>query len=1171
MKSKKIMGLFALLMLMMFMFVGKSAAVNLLYNEYDQQWRDLEVQAIPWRVANKNVEDYDQDNDYYGTNCFGFVKYVIESENRGSISTYHNYGRELLSYSGGTYVAQDLNSPSTDDVRNAFSKATPGDVVQMRWGYYAGYNNSTNHTAIINGFEGDGVYFFQSHVSGNGVKKIKNSYYSYAELARRYSNPGANYGGFTIYHFGDPVPPDDEKYDTRPAINPGLQRLSSSSYAKVYIHSPQTFYDLYSDSELTRKDDLSSNYVAENEECQIHEVGWNSKNVPYAHIKFPRSNGKLKDAYVSLKKAFIPSIPDMNTGNAKTATGDSSGFYRRADWSTLNHTSISTGKSIYCFTPLPENDSTEERQSLKIQVMYPSADGKNWVIAWTSQEVYEAIIGGGAPVIERLSSPSAVAGVSYSNYPFEVVKGSVTRWRTYPKYVYGENYRAGLPSGLSMNTSTGRISGVPAHTSEGKSSYYVLKYWFYGQASNSVGTSDPLYSIISVWEPPVITTSSTLANGDVNKYYSATIRADGTEHTMQWSKINGSLPPGLRLVSSVSSRTARIEGTPSRGGEYKFTIKCSNGVNNSDTKEFTIRVGNIASEYKDSRISFTYYFYNGRVGNNYSDYVYIKDSASWLNVNSGEKYIFIVTDGEVPDGLYFEEKNTSLFSSYAAQLYLKGVPKTAKSYQFTVKAKRLSDGGYNTKTFNMNINSSSTTVWRDYNMSILYTLATNRPAGVSYSDYVLTRGGTQPYTASIVGGNLPNGLTLEQDGAITRLKGIPKREGNFSFTLRVMGNHKGYVDKTLYVNIVKNPLYKSGASENGEAVKPKISSTKLPDAAFGNYWEATLEAYGTQPIAWYAETELPEGFDIDEETGKISGIPMEVKKYKFKVKAENELGSTTKKLKLKVLGEKPVIQTHALPDGVLNASYDVELEFSGTAPIKWKKVGKLPSGLKLNKKEGRIEGTPKKAGTYEFSIKAKNKAGYDVVPYKIVIHETEPTKEEENNNTTETSAALNTVGATPYNEADSKGFNAAYTELFMLSDDEKLEGSILKEDNKPMNFVIDEWVDEYGRKVEVSDVKIFVNDELVEGVEISDEGIFTLSEDIISGEVTVYASAIANNNEIKTSEVNVVTAGNEENQNSESSSGGCSLSFAGVASIILTALAFFKVSCKKSPHAICGK
>lgn len=1149
MKSKKITGLFALLMLMMFMFVGKSAAVNLRYNEYDQQWRNLEVQLVPGKSGG------DPANDYYGTNCYCFVDYVLCAEGRISISG-HFTGGAWLSAMDTYKIAQYLNSnhgrgPTGEEVKTAFQKAKAGDVVQMYW-------NATPHTALINGFDDDGVYFFQSHVGATRyIKIIKNSYYSYAELAQRYTKPGT-IGGFTIYDFGEAEPPYDEKYDTRPAINPGLQRLSSSSYAKVYIHSPQTFYDLYSDSELTRKDDLSSNYVAENEECQIHEVGWNSKNVPYAHIKFPRSNGKLKDAYVSLKKAFIPSIPDMNTGNAKTATGDSSGFYRRADWSTLNHTSISAGKSIYCFTPLPENDSTEERQSLKIQVMYPSADGKNWVIAWTSQEVYEAIIGGGAPVIERQSSPHAVAGVSYSNYPFEVVKGPVTRWRTYPKYVnYGENYRAGLPSGLSMNTSTGRISGVPAHTSEGKSSYYVLKYRFYGQASNSVGTSDPLYSIISVWEPPVITTSSTLANGDVNKYYSATIRADGTEHTMQWSKINGSLPPGLRLVSSVSSRTARIEGTPSRGGEYKFTIKCSNGVNNSDTKEFTIRVGNIASEYKDSRISFTYNFYNGRVGNNYSDYVYIKDSASWLNVKSGEKYIFIVSDGEVPNGLYFEEKNTSLLSSYAAQLYLKGVPKTAKSYQFTVKAKRLSDGGYNTQTFNMNISSSSTSVWRDYNMSILYTLASNRPAGVSYNDYVLTRGGTQPYTASIVGGNLPNGLTLEQDGAITRLKGIPKREGNFYFTLRIMGNHKGYVDKTLYVNIVKNPLYKSGAPEDGEAVKPKISSTKLPDAAFGNYWEATLEAYGTQPIAWYAVTELPEGFDIDEETGKISGIPMEVKKYKFKVKAENELGSTTKKLKLKVLGEKPVIQTHALPDGVLNASYDVELEFSGTAPIKWKKVGKLPSGLKLNKKEGRIEGTPKKAGTYEFSIKAKNKAGYDVVSYQLVIHETEPTKEEENNNVTETSAALNTVGATPYYKADSKGFNAAYTELFMLSDDEKLEGSILKEDNKPMNFVIDEWVDEYGRKVEVSDIKIFVNDELVEGVEISDEGIFTLSEDIISSEVTVYASAIANNNEIKTSEVNVITAGNEENQNSESSSGGCSLSFAGFASAILAALAFF--------------
>ncbi|MBR0316437.1 MAG: hypothetical protein IJQ99_06195, partial [Synergistaceae bacterium] len=192
MRNKKLAGILALTMLVIFAFVGESFSAYLRYDETDQKWRTLEVQ-----VARNNGAD--PDNDYYGTNCYLFVDYVLRDEGRGNLSgfCYEAYLNGLDSIMLGQYLNAKNNSsgPSAEQVKSDFQKAQPGDVVQMRWSYTSGGSNV--HTAMINGFEEDGVYFFQSHVSGYGVKKISNSYYSYAELARRFANPGYR-GGYSV-------------------------------------------------------------------------------------------------------------------------------------------------------------------------------------------------------------------------------------------------------------------------------------------------------------------------------------------------------------------------------------------------------------------------------------------------------------------------------------------------------------------------------------------------------------------------------------------------------------------------------------------------------------------------------------------------------------------------------------------------------------------------------------------------------------------------------------------------------------------------------------------------------------------------------------------------------------------------------------------------------------
>ena len=82
---------------------------------------------------------------------------------------------------------------------------------------------------------------------------------------------------------------------------------------------------------------------------------------------------------------------------------------------------------------------------------------------------------------------------------------------------------------------------------------------------------------------PAITTVA-LPDGKVGDAYSQTLAATGT-NPITWSIEAGTLPDGLTLVGDT------IKGTPSKAGDFKFTVKATNS-GGSDTKELTIKVAN---------------------------------------------------------------------------------------------------------------------------------------------------------------------------------------------------------------------------------------------------------------------------------------------------------------------------------------------------------------------------------------------------------------------------------------------------------------------------------------------------------------------------------------------------------------------------------------------------
>ena len=80
---------------------------------------------------------------------------------------------------------------------------------------------------------------------------------------------------------------------------------------------------------------------------------------------------------------------------------------------------------------------------------------------------------------------------------------------------------------------------------------------------------------------PAINTAA-LPDGKVGDAYSQTLAATGT-NPIAWSIETGNLPDGLTLVGDT------IKGTPSKAGDFKFTVKATNS-GGSDTKELTNKI-----------------------------------------------------------------------------------------------------------------------------------------------------------------------------------------------------------------------------------------------------------------------------------------------------------------------------------------------------------------------------------------------------------------------------------------------------------------------------------------------------------------------------------------------------------------------------------------------------
>ncbi len=118
-----------------------------------------------------------------------------------------------------------------------------------------------------------------------------------------------------------------------------------------------------------------------------------------------------------------------------------------------------------------------------------------------------------------------------------------------------------LPAGLSLNGSTGVISGTPTAVA---TSDFTIK------VSDGIGTAIKPLSLMINGELTIVT--ALLPNGTQNTAYSQTLAAAGGSGNYTWTITGGALPTGLSLTGNT------ISGTPTNSGEFNFTVQVSDGI-----------------------------------------------------------------------------------------------------------------------------------------------------------------------------------------------------------------------------------------------------------------------------------------------------------------------------------------------------------------------------------------------------------------------------------------------------------------------------------------------------------------------------------------------------------------------------------------------------------------
>jgi hypothetical protein len=520
------------------------------------------------------------------------------------------------------------------------------------------------------------------------------------------------------------------------------------------------------------------------------------------------------------------------------------------------------------------------------------------------------MIGTNSLTIAPPTLPNGTQGTAYSQ--------TVTASGGNGSYTYSVSAGA-LPTGLSLNTTTGQISGTP---SAGGSFGFTIRAV---DTANNFGTQ--AYTV-GIGGNSLTIAPTSLPNGLVSTPYNQTVTASGgTGDPYTYSIASGALPTSLSLDTSSGA----ITGTPSAGGAFNFTVHAVDANNNFGNRAYTVNIGSNSLTVTPGALP------GGTQGVAYSQIVGATGGTA--------PYSFAVASGALPGGL----------SLNASTGVISGTPSASGPFSFTIRA---TDVNFNTgsQAYTVNIAPVPLTV----NPPVL----PNGTLGVAYNQTVTTTGGTGPYNYVVLSGALPTGLALNAaSGAIT---GTPTAAATFNFTIQSTDSTPNTGTRAYSVTIGTNSL--------------TVNPSALPNGSQGIAYSQTVTASGGTGPYTFAVTAgaLPTGLSLNAASGAITGTPSGGGVSNFTIQATDTNGNIGSRPYSVNIGTTTLTVNPAnLPNGSHSVAYNQIVTASGgTGTYTFSVIaGALPTGLSLNAANGAITGTPTGSGASSFTIRAIDSNG----------------------------------------------------------------------------------------------------------------------------------------------------------------------------------------------------
>ena len=474
-----------------------------------------------------------------------------------------------------------------------------------------------------------------------------------------------------------------------------------------------------------------------------------------------------------------------------------------------------------------------------------------------------------------------------------------------------------LPTGLSLNTSAGAITGTvdPAATSQ----------TFTIQITDANGVSATKTYTLTVNAVPSIATASLATATDGQVGYSQTLAGIGGTTPYTWSILSGTLPTGLSLAPATGAITGTVRGSAT-SQTPTFMVTDTNGV--TATKALTITVNAAPSVTTASLVVAT----QGEIG-----------YAQTLTASGGTLPLtWSILSGSLPTGLNLAPATGAITGTVGG---------SATSQTFTVKVID-TNGVSATKSLTLTVNVKPSITNASLNA------ATDGQVG--YSQTLTAAGGTLPLAWSISSGTLPTGLGLNAaTGAITGTVGGSATTQTPTF----MVTDTNGVTATKALTITVNAA-------------PTITTAALPGATLtGPYNQTLAGSLGTVPYTWSITTgTLPLGLGLNAGTGAITGtVNGAATSQTFTVTLTDADGVTATKSLTITVNAAPSVTTASLVVATQGEiGYAQTLTASGgTLPLTWSILsGSLPTGLNLAPATGAITGTVGGSATSQtFTVK----------------------------------------------------------------------------------------------------------------------------------------------------------------------------------------------------------